>query len=137
MSTTVNLRGVPKVAAAIRLMVTYAQNAGVLTQRVLGVLTHEINALQKARTAIDSATLKIEKSLEIVAASYTGDLPDDGDWTEVMPRIEDGDPIRELAELQEAIEAIVQEFSAMNIQGWIDDLEDLELPSTARYDAAD
>jgi hypothetical protein len=134
MSTDVKLQGVPKVTAAIRLLVTRAKNADVVARRILEFLARESKALQKARNDIDSATPTIDKALEAVAASYDGDLPDDGDWTEVMSRVEDGDPIRELADLQEAMETIVQEFSGMNIQGWIEDLEDLELPIAVHYD---
>lgn len=134
MSATVKLQGVTKVISALRLLMMRAKSADVVAKRVLEFLARESKALQKARNDIDSATPTIDKALEAVAASYDGDLPDDGDWTEVMSRVEDGDPIRELADLQEAMETIVQEFSGMNIQGWIEDLEDLELPIAVHYD---
>lgn len=132
--SVIQLRGVAKVTAAIRSLVTRAKGADVVSKRFLEFLAREIKAIQKVRKDIDSATQSIEKALETVASNLDGDLPDDGDWGDVMSRVEDGDPIRELADLQEAMEAIVQELSGMNIQEWIEDLEDLELPSTVHYD---
>lgn len=134
MSTIVKLRGVGKVTAALRNLVSQTEAADVVAKRILDVIAREAKCLQKARDAIEGAIPRVERTLEVVATSYTGDLPEDGDWGEVMSRIEDSDQLRDLADLQEAMEVIVREHSDLDIQGLVSDLEDLELPTTATYD---